>query len=86
MHVSGANSTYTFCLPCSSHISCSTSIKRPYPMLQSWDCRLMLTLLGNQYRWLGTIFYFGYVAAEPIGNRCLQYFPRGKFTAGNMVI
>ena len=43
-------------------------------------------LVGNQYNWLGTVFYFGYLVAEPLGNRCLQYFPLGRFIAVNMII
>ena len=42
-------------------------------------------LVDNQYSWLGTVFYFGYLAFEPVANRCMQYFPLGKWTAANCV-
>ena len=43
-------------------------------------------LVGNQYSWLGTVFYFGYLIAEPLANRLMQKLPLGKFTAANTIL
>ncbi|EJT98403.1 MFS general substrate transporter [Dacryopinax primogenitus] len=43
-------------------------------------------LVGQQYSWLGSIFYFGYLAFEYPTNRLLQRLPLAKFTAFNIVV
>lgn len=42
-------------------------------------------LVGDNYQWLGSMFYFGYIAFEYPANRLLQRLPIGKFSA-TMVI
>ncbi|KAL2848423.1 major facilitator superfamily domain-containing protein [Aspergillus pseudoustus] len=43
-------------------------------------------LSSNQYNWLSSIFYFGYLLAEWPQNWALQRFPVGKWLAGNLII
>ncbi|KAK8146310.1 hypothetical protein G3M48_003258 [Beauveria asiatica] len=43
-------------------------------------------LNANQYNWLSSIFYFGYMMAEFPQNWALQRFPVAKWLAGNLVI
>lgn len=43
-------------------------------------------LEGNQYNWLGSMFYFGYLAWEWPTNRLLQYLPLGKYSAFNIIM
>ncbi|KAL7782936.1 MFS general substrate transporter [Trichoderma ceciliae] len=43
-------------------------------------------LNANQYNWLTSIFYFGYMAAEWPQNWALQRFPVAKWLAGNLII
>ncbi|KAJ5155997.1 Major facilitator superfamily domain general substrate transporter [Penicillium capsulatum] len=43
-------------------------------------------LNSNQYNWLSSIFYFGYLLAEWPQNWALQKFPVAKWLAGNLVI
>ncbi|KAJ5506333.1 Major facilitator superfamily domain general substrate transporter [Penicillium expansum] len=43
-------------------------------------------LNSNQYNWLSSIFYFGYLLAEWPQNWALQRFPVGKWLAGNLII
>lgn len=43
-------------------------------------------LNANQYNWLSSIFYFGYMVAEWPQNWALQRFPVGKWLAGNLII
>lgn len=45
-----------------------------------------LGLIGDQYQWLGSIFYFGYLAFEYPTNRLLQRLPLGKYSAFNVVM
>ena len=40
-----------------------------------------LNLVGDNYQWLGSMFYFGYLGAEYPTNRLLQRLPIGKFSA-----
>lgn len=40
-----------------------------------------LELVGDQYQWLGSLFYFGYLAWEYPTNRLLQRLPLGKYSA-----
>ncbi|KAJ5668948.1 Major facilitator superfamily domain general substrate transporter [Penicillium macrosclerotiorum] len=40
-----------------------------------------LNLVGDQYQWLGSLFYFGYLAWEYPTNRLLQRLPLGKYSA-----
>jgi MFS family permease len=43
-------------------------------------------LTANQYNWLGTIFYLGYLAFEFPQNLALQRFPVGKWMSLNILI
>ncbi|CAK1366786.1 unnamed protein product [Cercospora beticola] len=40
-----------------------------------------LGLVGDNYQWLGSMFYFGYLAWEYPTNRLLQRLPLGKYSA-----
>ncbi|KAH7216976.1 major facilitator superfamily domain-containing protein [Fusarium redolens] len=42
-------------------------------------------LHGQQYSWLASIFYFGYLIGEWPTTRLLQYFPLGKYLAFNII-
>ncbi|KAF2487202.1 putative MFS allantoate transporter [Neohortaea acidophila] len=42
-------------------------------------------LKGNEYEWLGSMFYFGYIAWEYPTNRLLQRLPIGKYSAGCVI-
>ncbi|KAL2429253.1 putative transporter PB10D8.01 [Exophiala dermatitidis] len=43
-------------------------------------------LNANQYNWLSSIFYFGYLLAEWPQNWALQRFPVGKWLAANLIL
>ncbi|KAF2436073.1 putative MFS allantoate transporter [Tothia fuscella] len=43
-------------------------------------------LKGDQYNWLGSMFYFRYLAWEYPTNRLLQRLPLGKYSAFNVVM
>jgi MFS transporter, ACS family, allantoate permease len=43
-------------------------------------------LVGTQYNWLGSMFYFGYLAWEFPTNRLLQRLPLGKYSAFNVIM
>ncbi|KKY23933.1 putative allantoate permease [Phaeomoniella chlamydospora] len=43
-------------------------------------------LNSNQYNWLSSIFYFGYLIAEWPQNWALQRFPVAKWLAGNLIV
>ncbi|PNS20595.1 hypothetical protein CAC42_322 [Sphaceloma murrayae] len=45
-----------------------------------------LGLRGDNYQWLGSLFYFGYIAWEYPTSRLLQRLPLGKYSAGNVII
>ncbi|KAJ5207275.1 Major facilitator superfamily domain general substrate transporter [Penicillium cf. griseofulvum] len=45
-----------------------------------------LNLKGDQYQWLGSLFYFGYLAWEYPTNRLLQRLPLGKYSAACILI
>ncbi|KAJ6124751.1 Major facilitator superfamily domain general substrate transporter [Penicillium samsonianum] len=45
-----------------------------------------LDLEGDQYQWLGSLFYFGYLAWEYPTNRLLQRLPLGKYSAACILI
>ncbi|CAG7972192.1 unnamed protein product [Penicillium salamii] len=45
-----------------------------------------LNLEGDQYQWLGSLFYFGYLAWEYPTNRLLQRLPLGKYSAACILI
>lgn len=38
-----------------------------------------IDLQGDQYQWLGSMFYFGYIAWEYPTTRLLQVLPLGKY-------
>ncbi|KAH8895229.1 allantoate permease [Thozetella sp. PMI_491] len=38
-----------------------------------------LHLVGQDYSWCSSLFYFGYLTFQPIGVLCLMYLPPGKF-------
>ncbi|KAB8346098.1 hypothetical protein FH972_023146 [Carpinus fangiana] len=43
-----------------------------------------INLVGDNYQWLGSMFYFGYLAWEYPTNRFLQRLPLGKYSAFNV--
>ncbi|KAH8647659.1 MFS allantoate transporter [Xylariales sp. PMI_506] len=43
-------------------------------------------LVGTQYSWLSSIFYFGYIAFEYFTSFAMQKLPAGKWMAGNIII
>ncbi|GAB7355398.1 hypothetical protein MBLNU459_g5917t1 [Dothideomycetes sp. NU459] len=43
-------------------------------------------LVGDDYQWLGSLFYFGYLAWEYPTNRLLQRLPLGKYSAFNIIM
>ncbi|KXT13971.1 hypothetical protein AC579_4207 [Pseudocercospora musae] len=43
-------------------------------------------LVGDNYQWLGSMFYFGYLAFGYPTNRLLQRLPLGKYSAGCIII
>ncbi|CAN9246952.1 unnamed protein product [Alternaria alternata] len=43
-------------------------------------------LVGDQYSWLGSMFYFGYIAFEYPTTRLLQVLPLGKYSAFNIIM
>ncbi|PSR87387.1 major facilitator superfamily transporter allantoate [Coniella lustricola] len=45
-----------------------------------------LGLGGQQYSWLGSMFYFGYIIWEYPTNRLLQRLPLGKWSAFNVIM
>ena len=45
-----------------------------------------INLKGNDYQWLGSMFYFGYLFWEYPTNRLLQRLPLAKYTAFNVVM
>ncbi|KAJ5463474.1 MFS allantoate transporter [Penicillium sp. IBT 31633x] len=45
-----------------------------------------LGLVDDQYQWLGSLFYFGYLAWEYPTNRLLQRLPLGKYSAACIII
>ncbi|OJJ85023.1 allantoate permease family MFS transporter [Aspergillus glaucus CBS 516.65] len=45
-----------------------------------------LSLVGDQYQWLGSLFYFGYLAWEYPTNVLLQRLPLGKYSAACILI
>lgn len=42
-------------------------------------------LVGDNYEWLASMFYFGYIAMEYPTSRLLQRLPIGKFSAGMVI-
>jgi ACS family allantoate permease-like MFS transporter len=45
-----------------------------------------ISITGPQYSWLGSMFYFGYLAWEYPTNRLLQRLPLGKYSAFNIIM
>ncbi|KAF2739515.1 membrane transporter [Polyplosphaeria fusca] len=45
-----------------------------------------INITGSQYSWLGSMFYFGYLAWEYPTNRLLQRLPLGKYSAFNVIM
>lgn len=45
-----------------------------------------INLTGDQYQWLGSLFYFGYIAWEYPTTRLLQMLPLGKYSAFNIIM
>ncbi|KAK6430813.1 Allantoate permease [Oleoguttula sp. CCFEE 5521] len=43
-------------------------------------------LVGDNYQWLGSMFYFGYIAWEYPTNRLLQRLPLGKYSSFNVIM
>lgn len=48
--------------------------------------RTDLSIVGQQYSWVNSLFYFGYLVAEPPANYLLQKLPIGKFAVANLFI
>lgn len=44
-----------------------------------------INLVGDDYQWLGSMFYFGYIAWEYPTNRLLQRLPIGKYSAACVI-
>ncbi|KAI6803567.1 putative MFS allantoate transporter [Hortaea werneckii] len=42
-------------------------------------------LVDDDYQWLGSLFYFGYIAWEYPTNRLLQRLPIGKYSSANVI-
>lgn len=42
-------------------------------------------LVGDNYQWLGSMFYFGYLAWEYPTNRLLQRLPLAKYSSLNII-
>ncbi|KAK8152135.1 major facilitator superfamily domain-containing protein [Phyllosticta citrichinensis] len=45
-----------------------------------------INITSDQYSWLGSMFYFGYLVWEWPTSRLLQYLPLGKYSAFNIVM
>ena len=45
-----------------------------------------INLVGDDYQWLGSMFYFGYLAWEYPTNRLLQRLPLAKYSAFNVIM
>ncbi|KAL7791489.1 major facilitator superfamily domain-containing protein [Trichoderma ceciliae] len=45
-----------------------------------------LNLVGDNYQWLSSLFYFGYLGWEFPTNRLLQRFPLAKYSAFNIIM
>jgi ACS family allantoate permease-like MFS transporter len=45
-----------------------------------------INLKSDQYQWLGSLFYFGYIAWEYPTTRLLQLLPLGKYSAFNIIM
>jgi hypothetical protein len=45
-----------------------------------------LGLVGSQYSWSSSIFYFGYLFFSPIASMLLVKFPLGKYLAMNLYV
>lgn len=45
-----------------------------------------LNLKGNDYQWLGSMFYIGYLVWEFPTSRLLQYLPLGKYSGFNIIM
>ena len=43
-------------------------------------------LVGDNYQWLGSMFYFGYIAWEYPTSRLLQVLPLGKYCKHHFVL
>ncbi|KAI2642479.1 MFS general substrate transporter [Xylaria nigripes] len=43
-------------------------------------------LVGQQYAWLSSLFYLGYLVAQPVAGYALQRLPLGKFIGGTVLI
>ncbi|KAE8410839.1 major facilitator superfamily domain-containing protein [Aspergillus pseudocaelatus] len=45
-----------------------------------------LNLKGNEYQWLGSIFYFGYILVEYPSSYLMQRFPLAKYSSFNIIL
>ena len=45
-----------------------------------------LKLVGDNYQWLGSLFYFGYIGWEYPTNVLLQRLPIGKYSSANIIL
>lgn len=51
-----------------------------------YGLRADLGLVGQDYSWASSMFYFGYLVGQIPANYLLQKFPIGKFAATNLLI
>jgi ACS family allantoate permease-like MFS transporter len=51
-----------------------------------YTLRTDLGLVGQQYSWASSIFYFGYLVGQVPAAYLMQRFPIGKFAAANLMI
>jgi len=51
-----------------------------------YGMRTDLGLVGQEYSWTNSLFYFGYMVGELPANYLLQKFPIGKFAGVNLII
>lgn len=51
-----------------------------------YGMRTELHLAGQDYSWISSIFYFGYLVGQPPANYLIQRLPIGKFAAVNLLI
>ncbi|KAH8664252.1 allantoate permease [Xylariales sp. PMI_506] len=51
-----------------------------------YDLQSSLGLVGQQYSWCSSVFYFGYLAFQPFAARLLSYVPLGRFVAATSLV
>lgn len=51
-----------------------------------WECTNSVSNQGQDYSWIGSMFYFGYLFWEYPTNRLLQRLPLAKYSAFNVIM